>query len=90
MRRPLLGLLLTATVVATTAVHVRAESPKEDAAEPATVVTTSVRRHRVIVYYFHTTYRCASCRAIEAYSREAIETACSSSARPSAVRPAFR
>jgi len=38
-------------------------------------VTPSVRSHRVIAYYFHTTYRCASCRAIEAYSREAIETA---------------
>ncbi len=33
------------------------------------------RPHRVIAYYFHTTYRCASCRAIEAYSREAIESA---------------
>jgi hypothetical protein len=45
------------------------------ASEAPTVVTPSVRSHRVIAYYFHTTYRCASCRAIEAYSREAIETA---------------
>jgi hypothetical protein len=29
---------------------------------------------RVVAYYFHTTYRCATCRRIEAYSREAIET----------------
>ncbi len=29
---------------------------------------------KVIAYYFHTTYRCASCKKIEAYSREAIET----------------
>lgn len=28
----------------------------------------------VVAYYFHTTYRCVSCRRIEAYSREAIET----------------
>lgn len=28
----------------------------------------------VIAYYFHTTYRCASCKRIEAYSKEAIET----------------
>ena len=27
----------------------------------------------MIAYYFHTTYRCATCRRIEAYSREAIE-----------------
>jgi len=46
---------------------------KAAAAEAPTVVTPSVRPHRVIAYYFHTTYRCASCRAIEAYSREAIE-----------------
>lgn len=48
---------------------------KTVAVEPPTTVTPSVRPHRVIAYYFHTTYRCASCRAIEAYSREAIETA---------------
>lgn len=28
----------------------------------------------VIAYYFHTTYRCVSCKKIEAYSREAIES----------------
>lgn len=29
---------------------------------------------RVTAYYFHTSYRCASCRKIEAYAKEAIET----------------
>jgi hypothetical protein len=29
--------------------------------------------NKVIAYYFHTTYRCATCLRIEAYSREAIE-----------------
>lgn len=29
---------------------------------------------RVIAYYFHTTYRCVSCRNIEKYSREALES----------------
>lgn len=48
---------------------------RPDATPAPTVVTPSVRPHRVIAYYFHTTARCASCRAIEAYSREAIETA---------------
>lgn len=58
----------------------RAATERKPAPEPAsqetpTVVTPSVHPHRVIAYYFHTTYRCASCRAIEAYSREAIESA---------------
>jgi hypothetical protein len=29
---------------------------------------------KVVAYYFHTTYRCSSCKKIEAYSREAIES----------------
>jgi len=37
--------------------------------------TPRVRTQRVIAYYFHTTQRCASCRTLEAYSREAIESA---------------
>jgi len=44
-------------------------------AEQPTFVPPGVLPHRVIAYYFHTTYRCASCRSIEAYSREAIESA---------------
>ena len=53
-----------------------AEPPKQAEAAPApTVVTPSALPHRVVAYYFHTTYRCATCRAIEAYSREAIEAA---------------
>ena len=28
---------------------------------------------KVVAYYFHTTYRCSSCKKIEAYSHEAIE-----------------
>ncbi len=53
-----------------------AAEPKAVAAdEQPALVTPSVLPHRVVAYYFHTTYRCATCRAIEAYSREAIETA---------------
>jgi hypothetical protein len=36
---------------------------------------TTAQALRVIAYYFHTDYRCASCRQIEAYSHDAIETA---------------
>lgn len=53
-----------------------AERPaRADSAEAPTVVTPGARPHRVIAYYFHTTQRCASCRAIEAYAKEAVETA---------------
>ena len=74
------GLAVSLTVLALLAIGgpaALAAPPKAPrAAKPLpTVVTPSVRPHRVIAYYFHTTYRCASCRAIEAYSHEAIESA---------------
>jgi hypothetical protein len=53
-----------------------ASKPDPAAAKASpTLVTPGVHAHRVVAYYFHTTQRCASCRAIEAYSREAIERA---------------
>lgn len=48
---------------------------RDTTVEAPTLVTPGVRPHRVVAYYFHTTSRCASCRAIEANSREAIESA---------------
>ncbi len=75
MRRLLLVLLVLGVVVASGAPLAWAEPTKDGAAEKPTLVTPSVHPRRVIAYYFHTTYRCASCRAIEAYSREAIESA---------------
>ena len=50
-----------ATAVEETADSTQAEKPAE--------VTD-----KIIAYYFHGTRRCASCRKIEAYSTEAIET----------------
>jgi hypothetical protein len=38
------------------------------------VPTASKEGQRVIAYYFHTTQRCVTCRMIETYAREAIET----------------
>jgi hypothetical protein len=35
---------------------------------------TTALPHRVTAYYLHTTFRCASCRKIEAFTKEAIET----------------
>ncbi len=36
--------------------------------------TSTPQSSKVIAYYFHTTYRCATCRRIEAYSKEAIDS----------------
>ncbi len=36
-------------------------------------VAAKPQTSKVIAYYFHTTYRCATCRRIEAYSKEAID-----------------
>lgn len=42
------------------------------AAEPARPVKAE-SSHKVIAYYFHTTYRCYTCRMIEALSEEALK-----------------
>lgn len=75
MRRLARTLTLGGILLAGTGAMSHAGPAVEQAAERPTIVTPGVRSHRVIAYYFHTTQRCASCRAIEAYSREAIETA---------------
>ena len=41
----------------------------------AAVSDTTAQPQRIIAYYFYTTKRCVSCRKIEAYSQEALETA---------------
>lgn len=50
---------------------------RADAARGASnPAVAELRSHtKVIVYYFHLTVRCPRCRAIEAYSREGVETA---------------
>ena len=68
-----LAIALVTVGIAAAAAPVIAKN--EAGSEQPTLVTPSVLSHRVIAYYFHTTYRCASCRSIEAYSREAIESA---------------
>jgi len=74
-----LGLAAVATGVEMFRMRSRAVAVADVATEaalvPPTVVASSVRPHRVVAYYFHTTVRCASCRAIEAYSQEAIASA---------------
>jgi hypothetical protein len=47
-------------------------APKAPADSTAAAPDTTALPHRVIAYYFHTSYRCVSCRKIEAYATEAI------------------
>lgn len=51
--------------------------PRADAARGASnpAVAELGSRTKVVAYYFHLTVRCPTCRAIEAYSREGIESA---------------
>jgi len=79
----LLGLAAVATGVEMFRMRSRAmaeatvatEAAQQAARAAPTRVAPSERPHRVVAYYFHTTDRCVSCRAIEAYSQEAIASA---------------
>ena len=62
MRRSILPLLVLALVCAAS---LRASA---SAAPPSSLPPV-----KVLAYYFHVTVRCVTCRAIEQYSREAIE-----------------
>jgi len=50
----------------------RLSATEQDSPEPASSEARS-GEHKVIVYYFHGTARCATCRTIELYTTEAIE-----------------
>ncbi len=62
MRRPLLPLLVLALVCAAS-LGWNASAAPPSSSPPV----------KVVAYYFHVTVRCVTCRAIEQYSREAIE-----------------
>jgi len=47
--------------------------------------SVSPRPDRVIVYYFHTTYRCPTCHKIEQYTKEAMESGFSQALRDGRV-----
>jgi hypothetical protein len=47
-----------------------APAPRRPAAVPA---NAPAQKHRVIATYFHGNVRCATCRKVEAYAREAVE-----------------
>jgi len=53
---------------------VKAPDAQERAVDSTEVADSTASNYTVIAYYFHGTRRCVSCKKIEAYSREAIET----------------
>lgn len=50
------------------------EQSSEDRQQPDAAAADSAVSPQVIAYYFHTTQRCASCRKIEEWTAEALDT----------------
>jgi hypothetical protein len=73
-RAAILFVLVLASFVGALPPAARCAGPEADADSAAPADTTALP-HRVLAYYFHTTKRCASCRKIEMYTTEAIQTA---------------
>ncbi len=72
MRTSAFLLVLTgSTIVAVTGVA--AVAPQK-AKPPATATEAPAVSPGLLVYYFHATVRCATCRTIEAYARETVTT----------------
>jgi len=69
-------MLLLAIVVAACGWLIPRGARAQTAATPAVIAAaeTQIPLHRVIAYYFYTTKRCVSCRKIEAFTKEAIDT----------------
>jgi len=40
---------------------------------PMSLIEENVQPNRIVAYYFHGSFRCATCRRIEQYSKEAVE-----------------
>lgn len=53
---------------------VAAQDQKSAKPSASPTEVTKPRPDKLIAYYFHTTYRCPTCRRIEAYSKQAIES----------------
>ncbi|MCC6649798.1 MAG: hypothetical protein IT348_01460 [Candidatus Eisenbacteria bacterium] len=75
MRRALRLAVAAVAVAVATLAHAAPAARPEPKQPAAAAAAPAVQPRRVIAYYFHTTVRCASCRAIEAYSKEAIDSA---------------
>ena len=77
---PLLALLFAAALGTLPGVAGATDGPPEaPAGSPTptgsiTPADSTTASHRIIAYYFHTTQRCVSCRKLEAFTTEAIQT----------------
>jgi len=68
-------LLLAFVVVSIAFLFVKETTDQQKEKTPTTsTADTQGPLHKVIVYYFYTNTRCPSCRKIEAYTTEAVET----------------
>ncbi len=85
MKRISIALLLTAAAAALVSLwwtnsSAESQAGRQRADSTASPISatensdTTTNAPEVIAYYFHTTYRCVSCKKIEAYSKEAIQT----------------
>jgi len=55
---------------------VQAQTAKDSSVKASDSVTVPASiEHRIVAYYFHGNVRCVSCRKIEAYTKEAIDSA---------------
>ncbi len=70
-------LTLSLAALAVFAGEPRPSSEQKSSAEKSgdSVRTVAPANHRLIAYYFHGNVRCVSCRKIEAYTKEAIDSA---------------
>lgn len=73
--RPVLPLACLLALAATVSFLPAAASPADRqpaSAAPDSIAVQAAAARRVVVYYFHTTQRCATCRKIEQWSGEAL------------------
>lgn len=73
MRSQLLKTALLGTMLICAAL-VWADTPKEPAKQDTAVVTDTLLPERLIVTYFHGNARCVTCRKLEAYAKEAVDS----------------
>lgn len=70
--------LLAFVAVSVIALIVKEFGNKSTVAETTANSIVNTAEDRVVIYYFHGASRCVTCRTIEAYAREAVETEFSS------------
>lgn len=71
----LCGIIAVSTLIFDYAQAQAKKPPKPTVAAPPPTAakTTSPTDHKVVAYYFHTSYRCWTCKQIEALTKEAIQ-----------------